>query len=161
MTINGSDLLFSMINFLVLLVILNKFLYKPLLSMLDTRKEQISKDLDNAEIAKNEAQQMKEEYIKQMEQAKKDAQAIIDKATGLGEETKESIINQAREESIRITEKAQEMIRLEKEEALGQLRDEVSSLVVLAAGKVIGKTIDRETHEKFINDFIEEVGDAS
>lgn len=161
MSINYSDMIWAIINFLVLLLILNKFLYKPLMTMMDSRKDQIKQDLDNAEKAKQDAQKMKEEYTAQMAQAKKDAQQIIEKATKIGEETRESILNQARQESAKMTEKAQEIIRLEKEEALNQLRDEVSSLVVLAAGKVIDKTIDKDAHEKLIHDFIEEVGDAS
>jgi F-type H+-transporting ATPase subunit b len=161
MSISFPDLLFAIINFLVLLVILKKFLYKPLLTMMDEREKMVKSDLENAENAKNEAQKIKEEYTKQMEQAKQEAQQIIEKATRIGEESRETLLNQAREEAARMTEKAQEMIRLEKEEALSQLRNEVASLVVLAAGKVIDKTIDQESHEKLIRDFIEEVGDAS
>jgi F-type H+-transporting ATPase subunit b len=156
-----SDMIFAIINFLVLLAILNRFLFKPLLGTMDSRQEQIKAELTSAETAKNEAHQIKEEYTRQMEQAKIDAQQIIERATKIGEETKEELINQARKESAQMTEKAREMIRLEKEEALHQLRDEVSSLVVMAAGKVIDKTIDQEAHEKLIHEFIAEVGDAS
>jgi F-type H+-transporting ATPase subunit b len=160
MNITPSDLLFAVINFLVLVAILSKFLYKPVLNMLETRKEQVRNDLDKAEKAKVEAQQIKDEYAKQMEQAKQEARLIIEKATKVGDETRESLIKETREETARMTEKAKEMIRLEKEQALNQLRDEVATLVVLAAGKVIDKTIDQEAHTKLIRDFIEEVGDA-
>ncbi|HHZ16117.1 MAG TPA: F0F1 ATP synthase subunit B [Peptococcaceae bacterium] len=161
MSISLSDLLFAIINFLILLVILKKFLYKPLLNMINQREQQVKSDLENAEKARVEAQKLQEEYTKQMEQAKQEAQQIIEKATKIGEESREALLNQAREEAARMTEKAQEMIRLEKEEALGQLRNEVASLVVLAAGKVIDKNIDQASHEKLIREFIEEVGDAS
>ena len=161
MSFSVSDMIWAIINFIILLAILNKFLFKPLLKTMDGRKEQIEKDLYSAELAKKEAKDIKEEYTKQMEQTKAEAQQIIEKATKLGEETRETIVNQAREETSKMTEKAREMIRLEKEEALNQLRDEVSTLVVMAAGKVIDKTIDKEAHEKLIHDFIEEVGDAS
>lgn len=161
MSFSVSDMIWAIINFLVLLAILNKFLFKPLLVTMDNRKEQIKQDLAAAETAKTEAQKTKEEYTQQMEQAREDAQQIIEKATKIGEETKEALISQAREEAVKMTEKAQEMIRLEKEEALHQLRDEVSSLVVMAAGKVIDKTIDQEAHEQLIREFIAEVGDAS
>ncbi len=161
MSMSLSDLLFAIINFLVLLAVLKKFLYKPLLNMIDQRELQVKNDLESAEKAKNDAQTTKEEYTKQMQQAKQEAQQIIEKANKIGEESREALLKQAREEAARMTEKAQEMIRLEKEEALSQLRNEVASLVVLAAGKVIDKTIDQESHEKLIRDFIEEVGDAS
>jgi len=161
MSFSISDMIWAIINFLILLAILNKFLYKPLLKTMDNRMGQIEKDLYSAELAKKEAKDVKEEYTKQMEQAKADAQQIIEKATKLGEESKEALITQAQEETARMTEKARAMIRIEKEAALNQLRDEVSTLVVMAAGKVIDKTIDKEAHEKLIQDFIEEVGDAS
>ena len=161
MSFSVSDMIWAIINFLVLLAILNKFLYKPLLKTMDNRMEQIEKDLYSAELAKKEAKDIKEEYTNQMEQAKTEAQQIIEKANKLGEETRETLVNQAREETSKMTEKAREMIRLEKDEALNQLRDEVSTLVVMVAGKVIDKTIDKEAHEKLIQDFIEEVGDAS
>lgn len=161
MSLSTSDLLFAIINFLVLLAVLKKFLYKPLMNMIDQRELQVKNDLESAEKARNDAQKTKEEYTKQMEQAKQEAQQIIEKANKIGEESREALLKQAREEAARMTEKAQEMIRLEKEEALSQLRNEVASLVVLAAGKVIDKNIDQESHEKLIRDFIEEVGDAS
>jgi len=161
MSFSVSDMIWAIINFLVLLAILNKFLYKPLLKTMDNRMEQIEKDLYSAELAKKEAKDIKEEYTNQMEQAKAEAQQIIEKANKLGEETRETLVNQAREETSKMTEKAREMIRLEKDEALNQLRDEVSTLVVMVAGKVIDKTIDKEAHEKLIHDFIEEAGDAS
>jgi F-type H+-transporting ATPase subunit b len=156
-----ADMIWAIINFIILLFILNKFLYRPLMTMLDDRKNKIKEDLDSAAVAKQETEKMQADYAAQMALAKQEAQQIIEKATKIGEETRESILNQAREESAKMTEKAKEIIRLEKEEALNQLRDEVASLVVLAAGKVIDKTIDQKAHEKLIHDFIEEVGDAS
>lgn len=161
MGISVADMIWAIINFLILLAILNKFLYKPLLKMMDDRKSEIKRDLDSAAQANAEALKAKEEYLKQIEQAKEEAQRIMEKATKMGEETSEALISQAREETSKMTEKAREMIRLEKEEALNQLRDEVSTLVVMAAGKVIDKTIDQEAHEKLIREFIAEVGDAS
>ncbi|HHY05554.1 MAG TPA: F0F1 ATP synthase subunit B [Clostridia bacterium] len=161
MSFSVSDMIFAIINFLVLLAILNKFLFKPLLKTMDARQAEIKQDLDAAAEANAAAQKTQEEYLQQMEQAKVEARQIIEKATKIGEKTKEELIIQAREESAQMTEKAREMIRLEKEEALNQLRDEVSSLVVLAAGKVIDETLDQKAHKKLVHKCIAEVGDAS
>ncbi|MDD2212267.1 MAG: F0F1 ATP synthase subunit B [Clostridia bacterium] len=161
MSFSVSDMIWAIINFLILVVILNKFLFKPLLKTMDARKDEIKQDLDAAAQANAEAQKTKEEYLKQMEEAKADAQQIIVQATKIGEETREKLVNQAQEEASRMAEKAREMIRLEKDEALRQLRDEVASLVVMAAGKVIEQTIDLEAHEQLIREFIAEAGDAS
>ena len=156
-----SDMIWAIINFLILLAILNKFLFKPMLKTIDERKDEIKRNLNSAAQANTEAQKTKEEYLLQMEQAKVEAKKIIAEATKAGEENREALLNQAHEETARMTDKAREMIRLEKEEALRQLRDEVASLVVMAAGKVIDKTIDEETHEQLIREFIAEAGDAS
>jgi len=161
MELHIPDMVWAIINFLVLVAILNKFLYKPLLGMLDKRKEEIVTNLENAKEAKNDALKMKEEYTRALEQSKQEAREILDKAVKIGEETKDSIIGQAREEATKITEKAQSMIRLEKEQAKAELRKEVASLAVLAAGKILDRTIQPEDHEKLISEFVHEVGDVS
>lgn len=161
MSFSVSDMIFAIVNFLVLLAILNKFLFKPLLKTMDARKDEIRQDLDEAAQANAEAQKSKEEYLQQLERAKEDAQQIIAEAMKAGEKTKEDLIAQAQEETAQMTEKAREMIRLEKEEALMQLRDEVSSLVVLAAGKLIEEALDEEAHEKLAHKCIAKVGDVS
>lgn len=161
MSLHIPDMVWAIINFLVLLAILTKFLYKPLLGVLEKREEEIRANLENAEIAKNDANKMKDAYEKEISDAKRQAQEILDKATKIGEESKDNIIQQAREEAEVIIDKAQAIVRQEKEDALNQLRDEVSSLVIMAAGKVIDKSIDKNDHEKLIKDFIQEVGDVS
>ncbi len=161
MEIHVPDLVWSIINFFILVAILTKFLYKPLLGLLDKRKLEIEQNLEQAETAKTESIQAKEEYLKLIQNSRQEAQGIIDRAVKVGEETKDGIIKQAREESEKITKRAQDAIHFEKEQALAQLRDEVSTLVVMAAGKVIDKSIEKEDHEKMIREFIQEVGDVS
>jgi F-type H+-transporting ATPase subunit b len=161
MEIHIPDMIWAIINFLVLVAILNKFLYKPLLGHLEARKQEIQNKYDEAEAARAQAQQMKEEYMKEMQNAKREAQEIIAKATKLGEDTRTEIITEAREEAAKLSKKAQEEIRLAKEKAKAELRDEVAALAILAAGKIIDKNLMQEDHEKMVRDFLNEVGDAS
>lgn len=161
MHLNISDMIWAIVNFFILVAILNKFLYKPLLGMLDKRKEEIENNLQNARVAEAEALKMREEYSRTIQQSKAEAQEILERAVRLGEETKEKIIQQAKAEAGKIADKAQDAIRLEKEEALNRLRDEVAYLVVEAAGKVLEKTISKEDHERLIRNAIQEVGDVS
>ncbi len=161
MEIHIPDIVWAIINFFVLVAILNKFLYKPLLGMLDARKKDIQDKHEQAETARQEAQAIKEEYLKEMQNAKREAQDIITKAAKLGDDTKNEIIAEARESATKLTKKAQEEIRLEKEKAKNELRDEVASLAIMAAGKVLDRTINREDHDKLIREFVNEVGDAS
>lgn len=160
MSIHIPDIVYAIINFLLLVAILNKFLYKPVTKMLDERKNEVVNNLNNAEKAKADAETMREEYMTHLQNAKSEAQEIITRANKLGEETKSEIVSQAREEAQKVSVKAQEEIRLEKVKALGELRDEVASLAVMAAEKIISKNIKLEDHEKMVQDFVKEVGEV-
>lgn len=146
-------------NFLVLLFILKKFAYKPILNMLDERKKSIEDAINNAETAKNEAEKMRKDYETRLAEAKQEAQDIIAKATKLGEEMKNEIVGNAQSEANKAIQRAQEEIAREKDQAIAALRDEVATLAVMAAGKVLGKAIAKEDHEKMVKEFVTEVGD--
>lgn len=161
MDFSVSDMICAIINFLILLAILNKFMFKPLLKTMDARQAEIKQDLAEAAEANEAAQKSRDEYLKQMERAQEDARKIIDDARQAGEKAKEDLLEQAQGEAVQMTEKAREMIRLEKEEALVQLRDEVSSLVVLAAGKLVEEALDEKVHGRLARKCIAKVGDAS
>lgn len=160
MSIHIPDIVWAIINFLILVAILNKFLYKPVTKMLDERKEEVVNNLNKAEQAKEEAEKLKEDYALRIKNAKTEAQEIIARANKLGEETKNEIVTQAKAEAEKVSVKAQEEIRLEKTKALAELRDEVATLAVLAAGKILGKNIELRDHEKMVKDFVKEVGEV-
>ena len=158
--INPSTVIFAIINFCILVVGLKVFLYKPVCKMLDSRKEEVANNLNSAEEAKLEAQKLKDEYAAQLQNARSEAQDIINQAAKIGEQTKADIVNEAREEAARLTAKAQADIAREKTEALNEIRNEIADLAVLAAAKVVGKTIDVADHLNMVNDFVKEVGEA-
>ncbi len=160
MSIEPSTLIFALINFLILLFCLKKFLYKPLFNMLDERASTIAKNVDDAEQAREEANALKAEYEASLKEAQTKAQEIIQNANKLGEETRAEIIAKAREEAARASEKAREEINREKEQALKDLRAEVADLAVDAASKIIGRNVTIADHENLVNEFIKEVGDA-
>ena len=158
--INPSTVIFAIINFCILVVGLKVFLYKPVCAMLDSRREEVANNLNSAEEAKLEAQKLKDEYAAQLQNARSEAQDIINQAAKIGEQTKTDIVNEAREEAARLTAKAQADIAREKTEALNEIRNEIADLAVLAAAKVVGKTIDVADHQNMVNDFVKEVGEA-
>lgn len=160
MDINPSTAIFAIINFIVLVVVLKIFLYKPVCNMLDSRKEEVANNLNSAEEAKLEAQKLKDEYASQIQNARNEAQDIINQAAKIGEQTKADIVNEAREEAARLTAKAQDEIAREKTEALNEIRNEIADLAVMAASKVVGKTIDVADHQNMVNNFVKEVGEA-
>ena len=158
--INPSTVIFAIINFCILVVGLKVFLYKPVCNMLDSRKEEVANNLNSAEEAKLEAQKLKDEYAAQLQNARSEAQEIINQAAKIGEQTKADIVSEAREEAARLTAKAQAEIAREKTEALNEIRNEIADLAVLAASKVVGKTIDVADHQNMVNNFVKEVGEA-
>lgn len=91
----------QIVNFLILLFILNKLLYKPMLQMLDDRKKSIEDAINSAETAKAEAEALRKEYETRLAEAKKEAQDIIAKATKLGEEMKKKLLPMPRKKLIR------------------------------------------------------------
>ncbi len=160
MDISPSTVIFAIINFCILVVGLKVFLYKPVCNMLDSRKEEVANNLNSAEEAKLEAQKLRDEYAAQIQNARNEAQDIINQAAKIGEQTKADIVNEAREEAARLTAKAQDEIAREKTEALNEIRNEIADLAVLAASKVVGKTIDVADHQNMVNNFVKEVGEA-
>ena len=158
--INPSTVIFAIINFCILVVGLKVFLYKPVCNMLDSRKEEVANNLNSAEEAKLEAQKLKDEYAAQIQNARAEAQDIINQAAKIGEQTKADIVTEAREEASRLTAKAQAEIAREKTEALNEIRNEIADLAVLAASKVVGKTIDVADHQNMVDNFVKEVGEA-
>ena len=128
--------------------------------MLDSRKEEVANNLNSAEEAKLEAQKLRDEYAAKLQNARSEAQDIINQAAKIGEQTKADIVNEAREEAARLTAKAQDEIAREKTEALNEIRNEIADLAVLAASKVVGKTIDVADHQNMVNNFVKEVGEA-
>lgn len=160
MEIHPSTIIFAIINFAILVVGLKVFLYKPVCNMLDSRREEVINNLNSAEEAKLEAQKLKDEYAAQIQNARAEAQDIINQAAKIGEQTKADIVSEAREEASRLTAKAQAEIAREKTEALNEIRNEIADLAVLAASKVVGKTIDVADHQNMVDNFVKEVGEA-
>ena len=160
MEISPSTVIFAIINFCILVVGLKVFLYKPVCNMLDSRREEVINNLNSAEEAKLEAQKLKDEYAAQIQNARAEAQDIINQAAKIGEQTKADIVTEAREEASRLTAKAQAEIAREKTEALNEIRNEIADLAVLAASKVVGKTIDVADHQNMVDNFVKEVGEA-
>ena len=161
MEIHPSTIIFAIINFAILVVGLKVFLYKPVCNMLDSRREEVINNLNSAEEAKLEAQKLKDEYAAQIQNARAEAQDIINQAAKIGEQTKADIVTEAREEASRLTAKAQAEIAREKTEALNEIRNEIADLAVLAASKVVGKTIDVADHQNMVDNFVKEVGEAN
>jgi len=148
-------LIAQVVNFLILVAILAKFAYKPLLKAMADRQARIANDLQSAEQERVAAQQLHKEYLDQMAQAKAQSQAILDKAVKTAESMKQEILEEARLENARLLKSAQNEIARQTELAIAGLREEVVTMSLAAAAKVIDKEMNSEANTKLVADFIE------
>ena len=149
-----GTILAQMLNFFILVWILARFAFKPLVSMMLERKERIAKDLADAQAARNEAEQFKADYAAQIANARQEAQQIVEKAVQQAEATTREQLAVAREQIEREKERARQDIVNERDRAMNNLRNEVISLSVAMATKVVAKDMDSETNTKLIEDAI-------
>ena len=151
----NMTLIAQVVNFLILVAILAKFAYKPLLKAMADRQARIANDLQSAEQERVAAQQLHKEYLDQMAQAKAQSQTILDKAVKTAESMKQEILEEARLENARLLKSAQDEIARQTELAIAGLREEVVSMSLAAAAKVIDKEMNSEANTKLVADFIE------
>lgn len=154
--INLPQLIAQVANFAVLLLILRLTLYKPILKMLDERKQKIAEGLNAAEIARAEASQAQANIQAQLDTARKDGQDIVANAQTIAQR----IQGEAREQSARdretALERARSEIQLERDRALAELRGEFANLTVTAAERVIRQSLDRQAHQRIIDETLAE-----
>lgn len=160
LSFNGGDILFQLLAMLILLALLKKYALGPLLNIMKQREDHIAGEITSAEEKNKEAQQFIQEQRVLLKEARQESQTLIENAKKLGEKQKEEIIQAARAESERLKEAARTEIVKEKEQAVSALREQVASLSVMIASKVIEKELDEQAQEKLIQDYLKEVGES-
>lgn len=152
-----GTILAQMLNFFILVWILKRFAYQPLVDTMNERKTRIANDLASAEQARLEAEQLKVEYAQQMTLARQEAQEIVEKAHHQAQvtSTEELAAARAHIESEKI--RAREDIENERNRAMLSLRNDVVSLSMAMASKVVAKDMDSETNTKLIEDAIRQL----
>jgi len=154
MEFTTNELIWSIINFLVFLLLLWRFLYKPVLKLIDARRDEIEQNLSRAEEARRQVESQQAEYERKLAQAREEAQSLISRAQATADKTKEEILSQAGRQAEEMIERAKKAIGSEKERALNEVRKEIADLAVLAASKVIERSLDVEEHRRLVEDFV-------
>ncbi len=154
--INLSGLIAQVINIVILLVLLRMVAYKPILRMLDERSSRIRASMEQAEQIKREAERAHQEFQAQIEAARKEGQTIVAQASQIGERIKQETIAGAAKEAESLLVRARSEIQLERDRALTELRREFADLTVLAAGKVINKSLNKDDHKRLIEEVLSE-----
>ncbi len=144
----------QLVCFLILLLILTKFAYKPLQKMLDERSARIKAGLEKSEAAEHRAAAIDTEAREALAEARKEGQALIAQVKETAEQRREEYILQAKREADALIERARSEIQLEKEQAIEELRSQFVDLTILAASRVINAELDKEKHRKIIDEVL-------
>lgn len=150
-------LAFQIINFLLILYLLNRFLFKRVLSMLDERQERIAKGLEDAEAAARDRELARGEREAALDEARKEAQSMIARATKIAEDSRLEIVAAARAEAEKVAARAAADITAEKEKAIAELRAQVADLALDAAGKLVRAEMSSATQRRLVEEFLAEV----
>ncbi|GAB4334881.1 MAG: hypothetical protein Kow0099_07190 [Candidatus Abyssubacteria bacterium] len=148
----------TLIAFAIVFFILKKFAFPRITEALDKRNEKIEGDLKNAELTREEAEKLLNEYKQQLENARTEAKKIMDEGKSLGENLRKETIAKAQEEANQLIKRAQEEIAREKEKAIKELQAQIADISIEVASKVIQRTLKKEEHAQLIDQYISEVG---
>jgi F-type H+-transporting ATPase subunit b len=146
----------QVINFLLLLLLLYLFAYKPILRMFDERSRRIKESMDMTESVREQAANAEEAARKRIEEASHEGQEMIARAIKTGEDIKQKAEQDARPEAEALVERARQDIQRERDEAIAELRKEFTDLTISAAEKIIEKELDKEAHRELIDKVLEE-----
>ncbi|MGE4589477.1 MAG: F0F1 ATP synthase subunit B [Acidaminococcaceae bacterium] len=153
----NATLIAQILNFLVLLAILAKFAYKPLLKAMDDRRNRIINDLDSAEQTRLDAEALKEQYAEQLAGARQEATEIVNKANQIAQNLHDELVEQARVEQEAMMANSKERIEQEKQQALLDIRSEVIKLSTLIAGKIVNQKLNSDKDQKLVADIADDV----
>jgi|SRR4051794_2539177 len=156
--LNWPGFIIHVINFAVLLFILWKFLFPPVLKMLDERQARIRESMERAEELKVEAARAAETVKAQLDDARRQGQEILNQATQIADRIKSERQQQAQAEYEATIKRAQEDAARERDRAFAELRTQVADLAVLAASRIIERNLDAATQRKLVDEFLAEAG---
>ena len=158
MKVDPGLLLWTIITFVVLLLILWKAAWKPIVEALDARSEKIRGDIENAETARQEAEKLLEQHREMMADAKNEASKVISQGKEEAEKIKNEMLEKATQESRVISDRAKKEIEIAKDKALQDIKSEVVVLSTEIASKVIGKNIDPDDQKNLIEETLNKIG---
>ncbi len=150
------SIFWAVLNILILFILLRIFLFKPINKMLDDRTQSIQKDIDDAENAKREAEELRQQYEDSISEAKEEAGKILREAHEYAEAERAEIIRKSHEEADEIVNSADETIENERRRVIQQAHVQIADLAIEAASKVVSANLDDEKNRKLVDDFLSE-----
>ena len=149
--------IWTIATFLVLLFLLAKFAWRPLLKALEGRQEAIKRSLEDADKAKQELARLQQESTRIIDQARGDAEGILAKTRGDADRLREELKIRAKEEADTIIRNARQQIQMETRQALQQVRSEVADISVMIASKLLERNLVKEDNDRLINETLKQI----
>lgn len=147
-------------SFILLLVLIKKFAWSNITGIFEERAEKIASDIDRAEEARQKAEVLAQKREDELAGSRKEAKTIIENAKETAEQSKANILADAKLEAGHLKEKANQEIAQNKVEALQSVKGEVADLTISLAGKIISQNLDSHAHKAFIDQYIDQLGEA-
>jgi len=152
--INLFQVIVAALNFVVFLVLMWTFAFKPISAMLAARKERIEQGLKDADQARKDRDSAEQERLATLAEARREANDILARAQRVAQETRDSDIAATRTELERLRTSAAQEIEAERSRALADLRAEVADLALAAAGKVLGESMTDASQKRLVEEFL-------
>lgn len=150
------NFIWPIINIILLFILLKIFLFKPLGKMMEERTASIQNDIDSAEKAKLEAQELATENKETLAQARKEAQDIIAQAKQEAAQVKSELLKSSQEEAKQMIESANKNIAIERQKALQEAQSQIADLAIAAASKIVGENLGDENNRRLVDNFLAE-----
>ncbi len=150
------SLIIYLVNFGLLLGLLYLFAYKPILRMMDQRSDRIRESLEAAERARDESARSQEDTQQKLNEARLEGQRLIDQAREMAERYRNEEADKARQEAEAFVARAREDIQRERDAAVQEVRSHFAELAIVAAERVIERTLDRDAHGEIIARVLDE-----
>ena len=147
----------TILTFLILVALLARFAWRPLLQALERRQATIAQSLDDAQRARQELERLQRESIQIMAQARAEAESMLARSRSDAEALREELKQKARTEAAGIVKNAERQIQLETARAVQQIRHEAVDLSVAIASKILRRQVTREDNEALIQEALKQV----
>lgn len=152
-------LIFQICNLLLLMLLMKKFLFKPVQNILNKRRQVLEDIFEEANADRESAAQMKAEYTQKMSQAREEADAVVRRAVDEAGRRSDEIITEAQQAAAYVKKKAQADIEQERRSAFDALKGDISGMAVDIAEKMVGREINAQDQQALIDDFLKNAGD--
>jgi len=153
----NGNFLFMLINFIILMLFLVRFLYRPIQGILEQRSKKIAEDLETAEKSRESAERLHHEAKIVLEEAHVEAYEIVERAKNEAERLRDEIINQARQETDQLRQRLQLEIERAKRIARDEIREEAVTMALTAVSKILGNKMSTEINDELIRGVITEI----